>query len=283
MSQHQQTYHRFSIGQRVEHGLLILSFTVLTITGLPQMYPDQMWGDFMIQAFGGIESTRVIHRIAAILLMIETIYHGGVITYKLFVQRVRLTMMPGWQDVKDGFQSLGYNLWLAKTPPKMGRYNFGEKLEYWAVIWGTVIMIITGFMLWNPIATTNWLPGQAIPAAKAAHGGEALLAVLSIVIWHMYHVHIRMFNRSMFSGRLSRHAMEEEHALELAEIESGQAPPPTPAVEVRRRQWIFYPVAVVITAVLLVGLYLFVTFEQTAITTVPRQDVEVFVPPARSP
>lgn len=165
----------------------------------------------------------------------------------------------------------------------MPRYNFGEKLEYWAVIWGTVVMVITGFMLWNPIATTNFLPGQFIPAAKAAHGGEGLLAVLSIITWHMYHVHIRSFNRSMFTGRLSRHEMEEEHALELAEIEAGITDPPLPEPELRRRRLIFYPVALVISVTLLVGLYFFVTFEETAITTIPRQEIDVFVPATPTP
>jgi hypothetical protein len=160
----------------------------------------------------------------------------------------------------------------------MGRYNFGEKIEYWAVIWGTVVMVITGFMLWNPISTTSFLPGQAIPAAKAAHGGEALLAVLSIITWHVYHVHVKRFNRSMFTGYISHAEMEEEHALELEEIERGWGPDePDPAV-LRRRQRVFIPIAAVMTAVLLVGLYFFVTYERTAITTVPRQQVDVFVP-----
>jgi cytochrome b subunit of formate dehydrogenase len=215
--------------------------------------------------------------------MLETIYHGGVVTYKVFVQRVRLTMMPGWKDVTDAFQSLLYYVGLAKEPPRMGRYNFGEKAEYWAVIWGTLVMVITGFMLWNPIATTRFLPGQVIPAALAAHGGEGLLAVLSIILWHMYHVHVKSFNRSMFTGRISRHEMEEEHALELEEIEQGIAARPVDPVAVRRRTLIFAPIAVVISITLLVGLYFFVTFEQTAITTISRQDIEVFVPAAEDP
>jgi cytochrome b subunit of formate dehydrogenase len=188
----------------------------------------------------------------------------------MFVARVSLTMMPGWQDILDGFQALGYNLGLAKNPPRMGRYTFGEKVEYWAVIWGTVIMVITGFMLWNPIATTRFLPGQAIPAAKAAHGGEAILAILSIITWHVYHVHIKHFNRSIFTGRISRHEMEEEHPLELAAIEAGVQDRPVDPVALRRRQRIFYPVALLISVTLLLGLYWFVTFEQTAIITLPQ-------------
>jgi cytochrome b subunit of formate dehydrogenase len=186
----------------------------------------------------------------------------------VFVRRVRMTMLPGWQDVKDAFQAFSYNLGLHKNHPRMGQYNFAEKAEYWAVIWGTVVMIITGFMLWNPITTTLFLPGEIIPAAKAAHGGEALLAVLSILTWHFYHVHVKRFNKSMFTGYLSREEMLEEHALELEHIEAGRREiPPDPAA-VRRRTAIFVPVAVVISATLLIGLYFFVTHEHTAIRTI---------------
>ncbi len=92
---------------------------------------------------------------------------------------------------------------VAKTPPQMGRYTFEEKMEYWAFAWGAIIMGATGFMMWNPISTVKFLPGEVIPAAKAAHGGEALLAVLAIIIWHMYGVHIKRFNKSMWTGKMS--------------------------------------------------------------------------------
>ncbi|MBI1297175.1 hypothetical protein GC175_19675 [bacterium] len=277
---HKETYVRFRLNDRIEHFLLLTSFTVLGITGIPQMFADTGWGVTLIDWMGGIEFIRIVHRVAAVVLMLETIYHGGVVTYKVFVKRVRLTMMLSWKDMTDAIQSLTYNLGFSKEAPKMGRYNYAEKAEYWAVIWGTLVMVITGFMLWNPIATTNFLPGVVVPAAKAAHGGEGLLAVLSIIVWHMYHVHVKSFNRSMFTGRISRHEMEEEHALELAEIEAGIADRPVDPVSERRRRLIFLPVAAVISVTLLTGLYFFVTYEETAITTIPRQPIESIVPAA---
>jgi hypothetical protein len=87
-------------------------------------------------------------------------------------------------------------------------------------------MAITGFILWNPIASANLLPGEFIPAAKEVHGGEALLAVLAIIVWHMYHVHIRHFNKSMFTGRMTEEEMLEDHPLELADIKAGRVDPP---------------------------------------------------------
>ncbi|MBE2237198.1 MAG: cytochrome C [Caldilineaceae bacterium] len=278
MSNPQLHYHRFNIFQRIEHIILLISFTALAITGLPQMFSLQPWASFMINAMGGIEMVRIIHRASAVLLIIGTIYHFVAVTYRIFVRRVALTMLPGMQDVKDGLQALGHNLGIVKTAPRMGRYNFGEKVEYWAVIWGTVVMVITGFMLWNPISTTSILPGEFIPAAKAAHGGEALLAVLSIITWHFYNVHVKRFNRSMFTGYISHEEMEEEHALELHAIEQGSVGVDADPESIRRRRRVFIPAAGVIITLLLIGLYFFVTYEQTAITTVPRQNIDIFTP-----
>jgi len=190
-----------------------------------------------------------------------------------------LVKVPLPDDTTNIFGLIG----LIDEHPKLTKFNHGEKLEYWAVVWGTAIMIITGFVLWNPIVAAQLLPGQFIPAAKAAHGGEALLAVLSIITWHIYHVHIKHFNKSMFTGRLSRHAMAEEHPLELADIQAGQQAGPIAPTVLRRRRRIFMPFAVLISALLLGGLYIFVTFEQTAITTVPRQEIEIFVPATATP
>jgi cytochrome b subunit of formate dehydrogenase/mono/diheme cytochrome c family protein len=274
-----QTYLRFTAGQRIEHIVLILSFSLLALTGLPQKYPLAAISQGIVAMLGGIEMVRIIHRVSAVIFLVQSIYHLVMIGYKLYVQRLGATMIPTIQDGKDAIQSFGYNLGLFKSPPKLPRYNFTEKAEYWAMAWGLILMAVTGFMLWNPIATTNILPGEFIPAAKVAHGGEAVLAVLAIILWHFYHVHIRRFNKSMWTGHLDREEMEEEHGAELEQIEAGLLPVPPPPDVVRRRTMFFAPVAGVLSLLLLYGVYQFVTLEQTAITTLPPQERgQVFVP-----
>jgi cytochrome b subunit of formate dehydrogenase len=270
-----RTFKRFGPVQRFEHMVLLLTFTGLALTGLPQRYADQSWAQSLITLMGGIESIRIVHRVLATILMAEAIFHGGVISYKLFVLGRRATMLPGVRDVRDVIHWVLFNLGLRREHPHLPRYNFGEKAEYLAVVWGTLIMIVTGYMLWNPISTATILPGEAIPAARAAHSAEALLAILSIIIWHMYNVHIRRFNRSMFTGKLSYEAMQEEHAEELDAIERGDQPAELPEQVVARRKRLFWPYAVVMTIILVGGLIVFITFEQTAITTLPQRQVAV--------
>jgi cytochrome b subunit of formate dehydrogenase len=275
---------RFSLEQRLEHILMLSAFTTLAVTGLPQKFAAAPWADALIHALGGIETVRQVHRFAATALMLEAIYHFAAIAYRVWVRRVRLTMLPTLQDAVDAWRAFSYNIGLSKQPPQAGRFSFEEKVEYWSLIWGTVVMIITGFMLWNPIATARFFPGQVIPAAKAAHGGEALLAVVAIILWHMYSVHLRHFNQSMWTGQLTEKEMLHEHPRELADIKAGLAERPVDPVKVQARRRIFFPIASVASLALVGGVYWFTSFEHTAVTTAPPAvTVQVFLPLTPTP
>ncbi len=285
MSEEKQTYLRFNVARRVEHFLMILSFSILGLTGLIQKYALNAISLGLVSFLGGIENVRIIHRVAATVFILEGIYHLILLGYILYVQRKQATMLPGIKDATDALQLFLYNLGLGKKYPKMPRYNFTEKAEYLAMVWGFVLMGLTGFMLWNPILTAKLLPGVVIPAAKAAHGAEAVLAVLAIILWHFYNVHIKHWNWSMFKGHLTKHEMEEEHGQELEEIESGEVFVPPPAPVYKKRMAIFAPVSAVLSIALIAGLIYFITFEDSAIKTVPPvyADVEVFVPQTATP
>ena len=284
MSEAPRRYLRFRRPDRAEHIILLSTFTLLAITGLVQKFAEAGLSQAIISVLGGIETTRSIHHVAAVVLMLEAIFHLGTVSYKVFVRRTRLDMLPALADASRAWAAFLYNLGLRRHPPQEGRYTFAEKAEYFAVVWGTVLMAVTGFVMWNPISTTRFLPGQVIPAAKAAHGYEAILAALAIIIWHMYHVHVRRFNRSMFTGHLKEDEMLEEHPLELADIKAGLAERPVDPKAVARRLRVFVPIYAVAAGLLLAGVYAFVTFEQTAITTLPEPvDVPVFVPLTPTP
>jgi cytochrome b subunit of formate dehydrogenase/mono/diheme cytochrome c family protein len=286
MSEHtSRVYERFPLARRIEHIIMLLSFTTLALTGLPQKFSSAPVSIAFVGILGGIENLRKIHHFAAIVMMLGTAWHLLVFGYMAYVRRTRLSMLPSLQDVKDGWQALMYNLGFAKSFPQMGRYTFEEKMEYWAFVWGAIIMGATGFMMWNPISTVRFLPGEVIPAAKAAHGGEALLAVLAIIIWHMYGVHIKRFNKSMFTGKMNEEDMLHEHPLELADIKAGLTSRPVDPVLLRKRQMTYIPVAGLLALFMLGGIYGFVNAETTALTTTERQvpTVVAFVPQTPTP
>lgn len=280
MSKNNISYRRFPLARRIEHLVMLLSFGILGLTGLPQKYPLADISIWFVGLLGGVENLRLIHHTSAIVMMLGTAWHILLAAYKVFVLRERMSMLPSLQDVKDGWQALMYNIGFGKRFPQMGRFTFEEKLEYWAFVWGALVMGLTGFLMWNPITSAKILPGEWIPAAKAAHGGEAVLAVLAIIIWHMYGVHLKHFNKSMWTGRMSEKEMLHEHPLELADIKAGLVDREIPADLLRKRKRIYYPVAAVLTVVMLAGVYGFVVPEETALTTVPPQPspLPVYIP-----
>jgi cytochrome b subunit of formate dehydrogenase len=268
-----RSHDRFTRSDRVQHAVMAVSFLVLTVTGLPQkyIYANNRYLDDLIDLMGGLESVRIVHRGAATVLMLVTVYHLLAVAHRVLVRRVSLSMLPRYQDVVDGLQAVRYNLGLARERPRTDRYTWEEKVEYWSLIWGTIVMIATGFMLWNPVATARFLPGEWIPASQVIHGGEALLAILAVLVWHFYSVHLRHFNRAMWTGQMTEDEMEHEHPLELERIKAGAAHPAHDPAALARRQRVFLPVAGVLAVLLLAGIVWFVTFEQTAIQTLPMK------------
>ena len=276
---HGPEYPRFRLMARIEHMTLLVTFTILCLTGLPQKFPFSPISQGLITLLGGIEVVRLIHRWAAIVLILGTVYHLLTSAYRLFVKHEDMRMLP---DLKDGYDlrdTVAYNLGFIDEPPKMRKFNFGEKFEYWAVVWGTAVMIITGFILWNPLAATQFIPGNLIPVALEAHGWEAVLAAVSIVIWHLYNVLVKHRNTSMFTGTLPHKIMEEEHGLELERLEAGGDPwrVVPPAVLARRRR-VFLAVASVVAVMALVLVVWMFTFEDTAIIIPPEATRNIFVP-----
>lgn len=270
----QDRYKRFLFSDRVLHMLLLVSFTVLAFTGLVQKYADYGISVFFIRLMGGIEQTRVFHHTFAVVLILTSIAHLVQVGYRIYVQRKWLSMLPNINDFRDFFAAIKYNAGISHTKPNFPRFNFMEKLEYWAVVWGTALMTITGYVLWNPVLVTRFLPGEVVPAAKIAHGMEAILAVLSILTWHFYFVHIKVFNKSMFTGYITAEEMEDEHPKELERIDQGRAwKPAEPQVRYNRLK-LYAPLATLFLLVSVLGTWRWLTAETTAITTVPRTVVE---------
>lgn len=271
-------YVRFSGVQRFEHLLLLIAFLGLMLTGLPQKYAVQEWAKTLLHFLGGIESARILHRFFALLLMVEVILHVGAVGYRLFVLGKGASLLPRLRDGRDLVNWVRHNMGSKPERPAMPHYNFINKLDYWLTVIGTVILIITGYMLWNPVATTHLLPGDAVPTARVIHSEQALLMVILVVIWHGYNTLIRRFNGSIWTGKISRSAMVSDHGEALQQLENGTQAAVLSPEQIAQRRRLYVPMAVVITIVASVLLYAFVTFEKTAIPTIPRPEVAIFAP-----
>lgn len=220
--QQERVFPRFSIAQRWEHAILLLSGLTLLLTGLPQKYRELSISQDLLSTPDRVLLIRQIHHIAAIVLAAEALYHLGRIIYLMAKRRLPGDLLPTGQDLRDAGQMIQYLLFLRKDKPKFGRYNFEQKVTYWFIFFGFLIMGVSGFIIWFPIFFTKFLPGGVVPAAKLAHSTEAIVAAIFIIIWHVYHVHIERTNLSMFTGRLSEKEMREYHEKEYERL-TGQS------------------------------------------------------------
>jgi formate dehydrogenase subunit gamma len=219
----ERSFLRFTLGQRWEHVILLLSGLVLLLTGLPQKYREFSLSQDLLSTPDRVDLIRQIHHIAAIILALEVLYHIVRIIVLLARRKLPGDLLPTGQDVRDAGQMLQYLLFLRKDKPKFGRYNFEQKVTYWFVFFSIAIMGISGFIIWFPIQFTQFLPGGVVPAAKLAHSTESVVLAIFIIIWHVYHVHIERMNLSMFTGKVSEDEMKEFHTKEYERL-TGQSP-----------------------------------------------------------
>ncbi len=211
---------RFNRFERGLHFIHLISFLALVYTGFAHHYPEATWGAWLAKLWGGALRA-YIHRIAGSLMIIAFFLKilGMIFTERGRKQFLELLLRP--KDIRDAFLLLFYNLGLAKKRPKFGRFTFYEKLEYWALVWGTIVMGVTGVALWFESQTLNLLPKWFIDLFFVIHFYEAILAFLAILIWHLYWVIfdpvMYPLNKSMFTGTLAEGIYKEEHPLEFRE------------------------------------------------------------------
>ena len=126
------------------------------------------------------------------------------------------------QDPRQAVQNVLHKLGLVRNKPKFDRFDYGEKAEYWALVWGGVVMITTGFVLWFPNLFLKIMPKWLWDVFKSIHFYEALLASLAIIVWHFYSVFFSPesypVNWSMLTGRITKEELEEKHPSEYERL-----------------------------------------------------------------
>jgi len=179
---------RMNIYFRIAHWGVVLSFPTLVITGFALKYPDSWWASPLIMLESRFAFRGTLHRAAAIVLIASTLYH---IIHLAVSRRDRAFvkhMLPKFGDLGEMVDVIRYNLGLTDRVPTFGKFNYAEKMEYWAFLWGAVVMTLTGFLLWFNNFTLRHFPKWVSDASTAIHFYEAILATFSILLWHFYMV-----------------------------------------------------------------------------------------------
>ena len=208
---------RMNRSQRIQHLTLVVSFIILAVTGFALRYPDS----WLAWVLGGHENfRRWSHRLAGVVMLAAGAYHVGYILFTKDGRQLVKDFLPVKKDIFDFFANLGYLLGLKPAKARFARFGYPEKMEYWAVVWGTVIMGVTGLMIWLKMDVTQWLPRWVVDLATTIHYYEAILACLAIIVWHFYHVmfdpEVYPLNWAWWDGKVSAHWALEEHPLDPA-------------------------------------------------------------------
>jgi len=205
------------------HVVFMCSFLLLAATGLPMFYSGQDWARRLMLRLGGPQAAAWVHRVSAIIMLACIALYLIHIAHRFFVRREKgiwtgpHTMLPRGKDFADFFGTLRWFVFLGKRP-RFDRWTYWEKLDFWSVFWGIAIIGATGLVLWFPEAATLVMPAWVINVSAIVHGHEALLAVVFIFTFHVFHASLRPDKFPMdpmfFTGRLAEEELKHDRPME---------------------------------------------------------------------
>ena len=213
---------RFSILERVFHLFLMLTFLIQAATGFSRTFYVTNWGKKLSYLFGGYENSLLVHKWAGALMIAGFLIHSVYLLTRIQWRNPGKSifgpdsLVPNLHDFKHLGQRILWFFGLG-SPPKLERWSYWEKFDYWAVYWGLPLLAITGLMAIYPLATSQILPGWSLNVAVLLHKAEAILATAYIFIVHFFIGHLRPtsfpMNEAMFTGSMDlEEAIEEKPA-----------------------------------------------------------------------
>lgn len=222
-------FERFTLNERIQHVTLLVTFTILAISGFALKFPDAWWARPLVWIEKGYAVRAWLHRIAGAMMTVAAVYH---LAYLFWTQRGRTQfrlMRPCRRDISEARDMVAFNLGWRSHRPRFHRFTYAEKLEYWAVVWGTVVMAGTGFLMWFQTRVLTRWSLVVIDLATVIHYYEAWLATLAVLVWHFYSVIFRPDVYPMspvwLTGRLTGEQMAQDHPAELEEMLAAESAP----------------------------------------------------------
>jgi len=238
-----EAFVRMSLVERLQHGAVLVVFVLLILTGLPLLLHGLKIFKWVFSPEKSFYVRGLIHRAAAVGLIAAAVWHAASTAFTSRGRRNLKDMLPRAKDVRDAVQSLGFNLglsrylrrhrlgkafferhpfWLFEAAPLLERYSFIEKFEYWSLVWGTMIMILSGFFMWRVDLSLRLFPLWVHNIFILVHSYEAVLALLAILTWHMYNVHLNPedfpMSKVWLNGKMTGRELRRRHPLEYRRI-----------------------------------------------------------------
>jgi cytochrome b subunit of formate dehydrogenase len=206
---------RMSLNEVWQHTFLMITFIVLVVSGFALRFSESWITQLFFGWEGGFEWRGFVHRFSAVLFILTVVWHA---IYLFAAHRGRVflkAIFPSWKDFAQFLRRILYNLGRRRRAPRFGRFSYVEKAEYWALVWGSAIMVFTGLLLWFDNWFIQFLPKGVLDVALVIHYYEAWLATLAILVWHLYSTvfspHVYPMNPSWLNGMMPDDMYQHEH------------------------------------------------------------------------
>ena len=204
---------RMTKNQRIQHFLLLVSFFTLVVTGFALKYPDALHFIFVNELVRSY-----VHRFAGVLMILVSLYHVYYLASTIEGRQMFMDMLPQLKDASDIVDVFAYYLGFSSKKPQFKRFNYAEKMEYWALVWGTFVMALTGLVIWFKVQSASAIPRWWVDVATTVHFYEAILATLAIIVWHLYQVIVDPdtypLNFAFIDGKMSVEHYQDEHGMD---------------------------------------------------------------------
>ena len=164
---------RYKFAERLMHSCAAVSYVYLLLTGLAFWSPAFYW---IATVLGGGFLARAMHPWVGVVFAL-----------------VAAWMMVMWSAVMrttDEDRVWRKSMWHYirneddRMPPSSGRFNFGQKMQFWVMTISAFVLLLSGLVLWFPEA----IPGSAAVVRQIAVLVHAITALITIgaFIVHVY-------------------------------------------------------------------------------------------------
>lgn len=220
-------YVRMTLNERLQHGALLVSFITLVLTGFALRFPNAWWVESIRSLSPYMFDIRgIVHRVAAVLLILAGLYHIYYVSFTARGRKLIYDLLPRIQDLREAIAVAKYNLGISPYKPELDRFSYIEKAEYWALVWGTIVMGATGVILWFDNTFLGLIGKEWWDVSHTVHYYEAWLATLAIIVWHFYFVifnpDVYPINLAFWKGTLTEAEMTHEHPAELRRLKEDE-------------------------------------------------------------
>lgn len=200
---------RYQDGERMNHWAVALLFVLAGLSGLAFFHPSLF---FLTHLFGGGPWARILHPFLGLAMALSFL--------GLFVRLWR-----------DNLINEGDRAWRAKMGemlkgkkdglPPVGKYNYGQKLVFWALALSLLVLLATGFMFWRPWFAP-FFTIELMRVAVLLHSIAAVVLVLATIV-HVYAaIWVKGTVRAMSRGTVSEAWAKKNHPLWHAEVSKGK-------------------------------------------------------------